>query len=232
MVIVLLLAAGTGNRFRNSTPKQLAGLDGKPLIEHSLEVFYQHDQIDEINIVVSKELISRVSEISQPYTTKVKQITQGGNTRSESSFVGLASIESNTNPKILIHDAARPFISSEMISECIEALDVFDAVSMATPANETILEVEEGIVSRIPNREHLMRAQTPQGFRLETIIAGYKKMKADDTSFTPTDDCGVVEKYLPDIPIGIIRGSEENIKITFPKDLHLAQAIIEAEDNR
>ncbi|MBT95441.1 MAG: 2-C-methyl-D-erythritol 4-phosphate cytidylyltransferase [Acidimicrobiaceae bacterium] len=232
MVIVVLLAAGTGNRFRNSTPKQLAELDGKPLIEHSLEVFYQHNQIDEINIVVSKELISRVSEISQPYATKVKQITEGGNTRSESSFAGLVSIGTDTNPKILIHDAARPFISSEMISECIEALDVFDAVSMATPSNETVFEVEEGIISRIPNRERLMRAQTPQGFRLETIIAGYERMKADDTSFTPTDDCGVVEKYLPEIPIGVIRGPNENIKITFPKDLHLAQAILEADDKR
>jgi 2-C-methyl-D-erythritol 4-phosphate cytidylyltransferase len=77
-----------------------------------------------------------------------------------------------------------------------------------------------------------MRAQTPQGFRLETIIAGYERMKADDTSFTPTDDCGVVEKYLPEIPIGVIRGPNENIKITFPKDLHLAQAILEADDKR
>ncbi len=230
MAIVLLLAAGAGNRFRNPTPKQLVELDGKPLMAHSLEVFYQHNQVDEIHIVASKELISRVSEISQPYMAKVKQITQGGNTRAESSFAGLASIKSNTNQKILIHDAARPFISSKMVSECIEALDAFDAVSLALPLNETVFEVEEEIVRRIPNREHLMRAQTPQGFRLETVIAAYKKMNTD-SSFSPTDDCGVVEKYLPETPIGIIRGSEENIKITFPKDLYLAQAIIKAENN-
>ena len=95
MAIVLLLAGGTGERFKYSLPKQLAELDGKPLIEHSLKVFYDHEQVDEINIVASSELIDSITEISQPYTNKVKQITQGGNTRSESSFAGLISIKSN-----------------------------------------------------------------------------------------------------------------------------------------
>ncbi len=229
MAIVLLLAGGTGERFKYSLPKQLAELDGKPLIEHSLKVFYDHEQVDEINIVASSELIDRITEISQPYTNKVKQITQGGNTRSESSFAGLISIKSNASSKVLIHDAARPFISSEMISECIKALDTYDAVSMAVPSNETTFEVEGSEVYRIPDRNSLMRAQTPQGFRLQRILAGHKKLKTDK-SFAPTDDCGVIAKYFPDTPIGIIHGSERNIKITFPEDILTAQAMLKEEN--
>jgi len=229
MVIVLLLAAGTGTRFNHSLPKQLEQLDGKPLIEYSLKVFNDHEQVDEINIVTSDELIDRVTEISRPYTNKVKQIIKGGSTRSESSFAGLVSIKSNVNSKVLIHDAARPFISPKIISECIEALDTYDAVSVAVPSNETTFEVEEGQVDRILNRNSLMRAQTPQGFRLQRIIAAHKKLKTDE-SFTPTDDCGVIAKYFPETPIGIIYGSERNIKVTFPEDMLTAQAMLKEEN--
>ena len=229
MTIVVLLAAGTGTRFNDSLPKQLEELDGKPLIEYSLRVFHDHEQVDEINIVTSDGLIERVTEISRPYKNKVKQIIKGGSTRSESSFAGLASIKSNGNLKVLIHDAARPFISSEIISECIKALDTYDAVSVAVPSNETTFEVEEGEVHRIPERNSLMRAQTPQGFRLQRIIAAHKKLKTDE-SFTPTDDCGVIAKYFPETPIGIINGSERNIKVTFPEDILTAQAMLKEEN--
>ena len=229
MTIVVLLAAGTGTRFNDSLPKQLEELDGKPLIEYSLRVFHDHEQVEEINIVTSDGLIERVTEISRPYKNKVKQIIKGGSTRSESSFAGLASIKSNGNSKVLIHDAARPFISSEIISECIKALDTYDAVSVAVPSNETTFEVEEGQVDRILNRNSLMRAQTPQGFRLQRIIAAHKKLKTDE-SFTPTDDCGVIAKYFPETPIGIIYGSERNIKVTFPEDMLTAQAMLKEEN--
>ena len=173
-------------------------------------MFYDHEQVDEINIVTSEDL-NRVREISRPYTNKVKQIIKGGNTRSESSFAGLVSIKSSSNPKVLIHDGARPFISSQMISECIKALDTYDAVSVAVPSNETTFEVEEGEVRRIPDRNSLMRAQTPQGFRLHRIISGYKQLKNDE-SFALTDDCGVIAKYFPDTPIGIIHGIRKKHK--------------------
>ena len=229
MAIVVLLAAGTGTRFNHSRPKQLEELDGKPLIEYSLKVFYDHAQVDEINIVTSEDLIDRITEISRPYTNKVKQIIKGGSTRSESSFAGLVSIKSNSNSKVIIHDAARPFISSEIISECIKALDTYDAVSVAVPSNETTFEVEGSEVLRIPSRDSLMRAQTPQGFRLQRIVEAHKKLKTDKL-FSPTDDCGVIAKYFPKVPIGVIPGSEKNIKITFPEDILTAQAILRDEN--
>jgi len=229
MAIAILLAAGTGNRFNDSIPKQLIELHGKPVIEHSLEVLYEHDLIDEIILVVSKDLSARVREISQPYARKGKKIIEGGNTLSESSFSGLKSIETVENPKILIHDSARPFISAEMISACIEALDAYEAVSVAVPSKETTFEVEGSEVLRIPSRDSLMRAQTPQGFRLQRIVEAHKKLKTDKL-FSPTDDCGVIAKYFPKIPIGVIPGSEKNIKITFPEDILTAQAILRDEN--
>ena len=229
MAIAILLAAGTGNRFNDSIPKQLIDLHGKPVLEHSLKVLYEHDLIDEIILVVSKELSNRVREIAQPYARKVNQIIEGGNTRSASSFAGLKSIESVDNPKIIIHDSARPFISDEMISACIKALDSYEAVSVAVPSKETTFEVQASEVIRIPSRDSLMRAQTPQGFRLHRIISGYKQLKNDE-SFALTDDCGVIAKYFPDTPIGIIHGSERNIKITFPEDILTAEAMLKQEN--
>ena len=231
MAIAILLAAGTGNRFNDSIPKQLIELHGKPVLEHSLEVLYEHDLIDEIILVVSKELSNRVREIAQPYAKKVNQIIEGGNTRSASSFAGLKSIESVDNPKIIIHDSARPFISDEMISACIKALDSYEAVSVAVPSKETTFEVQASEVIRIPSRDSLMRAQTPQGFRLQRIVAGHKRLETDKL-FSPTDDCGVIAKYFPNIAIGVIPGSEKNIKITFPEDILTAQAILREENLR
>ena len=102
-------------------------------------------------------------------------------------------------------------------------------MSVAVPSNETTFEVEEGEVRRIPDRNSLMRAQTPQGFRLDRIISGYKQLKNDE-SFALTDDCGVIAKYFPDTPIGIIHGSERNIKITFPEDILIAEAMLKQEN--
>ena len=116
-----------------------------------------------------------------------------------------------------------------MISECIKALDTYDAVSVAVPSNETTFEVAEGEVRRIPDRNSLMRVQTPQGFRLQRIISGHKHLKNDE-SFAPTDDCGVIARYFPDTPIGIIHGSERNIKVTFPEDILIAEAMLKEEN--
>ena len=226
MTIVILLAAGSGTRFEHSVPKQLIELNKRPLIEHSLDVFCTHPKIDEVIIVTSKELLDPVKRLSKPYSAKVQRIIKGGSTRSESSFLGLEAIQSRDNPKVLIHDAARPFVSPDMITGCVNALDQYDAVSVVVPAKETIFKVIEGRVKQIPDRNFLMTAQTPQGFRLETIKKGYEKIK-DDSLSSLTDNCGVIAKYLPDTPIGVIEGTEKNLKITYPVDILMAQAISE-----
>ena len=120
----------------------------------------------------------------------------------------------------------RPFVESKMISECIDALNRYDAVTVAIPSSDTLLEVLENEVTGIPLRSNFMRAQTPQGFRFEAIRKAYELLeKAND--FSPTDDCGVIQRFLPDTVIGVVKGSESNIKLTYPHDLKLAQVILE-----
>ncbi len=93
------------------------------------------------------------------------------------------------------------------------------------PTSDTILVVADGVIAGVPARETLYRAQTPQGFRLETIARAHA-LAAADPAFTPTDDCGVVLRYLPDVPVHIVQGSERNIKVTYPSDLPIAEALL------
>ena len=120
--------------------------------------------------------------------------------------------------------AARPFVSSELITRCLSALDHFDAVSPTLPLDETIFELLDARVQTIPDRSTHRKVQTPQGFKLHTIKAAHEEFHKDQT-FLPTDDCGIVLKYSPQTPIGVVNGDETNIKITHPTDMILARAI-------
>jgi 2-C-methyl-D-erythritol 4-phosphate cytidylyltransferase len=95
------------------------------------------------------------------------------------------------------------------------------------PTSDTIVVAEDGVMSHVPPRERLLRCQTPQCFRL-SVIARAHELAAADPDFTPTDDCGVVLRYLPDIPVHVVPGSERNVKITYPGDLAVAEALLRA----
>ena len=145
----------------------------------------------------------------------------------------------DTGVGLLLHDAARPFVSQDIIARVCEALEEHEAVTVAIPSTDTVYEMVDGKVARIPQRSTIMRAQTPQAFRLELIAEAYAK--AFPHLFTtqlggkegglssplsggvgggfPTDDCGIVHEYMPEIPIHIVLGEEQNRKITFKEDI-------------
>ena len=145
----------------------------------------------------------------------------------------------DTGVGILLHDAARPFVSQEIISNVCQALEEHEAVVVAIPSTDTVYEMKDGKVARIPNRATIMRAQTPQAFRLELIAEAYAK--AFPHLFTtqlggkegglssplpggvgggfPTDDCGIVHEHMPEVPIHIVEGEEQNKKITLKEDI-------------
>ncbi len=131
--------------------------------------------------------------------------------------------------KVLFHDAARPLLDQRTIADCIAALDRFQAVGVVVPSSDTIVEVADGAIRRVLPRDTLARCQTPQGFRLSVIAAAYQLADADPAfATTPaTDDCGIVQRYLPDVPIGAVEGSERNLKITYAADLAVAAALLE-----
>ena len=224
MAIVILLAAGSGTRFDSSSPKQLIELGDKSLFEHAFAAFDNHPEIDEIVVVSSKQLLPELETLANRCANKTTQVVEGGQTRAASSYEGICSLRTPENLKLLIHDAARPFVSGELITRCLSALDHFDAVSPVLPLDETIFELLDERVQIIPDRSTHRRVQTPQGFKLHTIKTAHEKFRKDQ-SFLPTDDCGIVLKYSPHTPIGVVNGDETNIKITYPTDMILARAI-------
>jgi 2-C-methyl-D-erythritol 4-phosphate cytidylyltransferase len=129
---------------------------------------------------------------------------------------------------VLFHDAARPLLDQRIIADCVRALDAHLAIGVAIPSSDTIVEVRDAVVTGMPPRETLQRCQTPQGFRLSVIRKAYELADADPqfAAFAATDDCGIVLRYLPEVPIRVVPGSERNIKITYPSDLDVAAAML------
>jgi len=158
--------------------------------------------------------------------TKVGRVIIGGATRNDSTRAALAALADQRDGKLLTHDAVRPFVDARIIRECIRALDEVEAVDVAIPSADTIIEVDQVRIQGIPERGRLRRGQTPQGFRLPTIRAAYERA-AGDPEFAATDDCGVVARYLPDVEIRVVEGSETNIKITHPIDVYLADKLFQ-----
>jgi 2-C-methyl-D-erythritol 4-phosphate cytidylyltransferase len=227
--IAVILAGGKGNRFGGDLPKQLVQLAGKTIIEHTIEVFQNSSSIDEIAIVSNPDYISDIEHIvtTNAYF-KVKNILIGGKERTYSSLAAIRAYDGeNEDVNLIFHDAVRPFIDLSIIDRVVEALRKYNAVDVAIPTTDTIIEIDENnLIKSVPNRRYLRRSQTPQAFRLSTIKEAYS-LAIKDPSFVATDDCGVVIKYLPDEKISIVEGSERNIKITYELDMFLAEKLIQ-----
>lgn len=230
-MVAVVLGGGTGTRFGAALPKQLLILNGKTLIEHCVSAFAgvprngNGQGIDEILLVMPR---SHHDEAERLVGSRVGAIIEGGATRPDSVRNALAHIAARYDAAetgVLIHDAARPLVTQRIIADCISALNKHDAIGTAVPTADTILAVENGVISHVPARETLYRAQTPQCFRLATIAEAHA-LAAADPAFQPTDDCGVVLRYLPEVPVHIVPGSETNLKVTFPTDFAIAAALL------
>ncbi len=225
--IAIILAGGKGLRLGYAQPKQFIKVAGKMIIEHTIDKFQKHLKIDEIFIVVNPEYTLLIEDIviKNKYT-KVKKILMGGVERSDSSISAINSIEEESN--LIFHDAVRPMVSSEIIDNCIKALTQYNAVDVAMPATDTIIEVENNFIEKIPDRSKLRRGQTPQAFKLSIIKQAYA-IAMKDSSFVATDDCGIVSKYLPSEKIFVVTGEETNMKITYEEDLFLIDKLFQVK---
>jgi len=228
----VILAAGSGSRTGLSTPKQFLPLGGKTVLEHSVQTFNDHPGIDEVVIVTATEFIERVRAIVKDNRwTKVSAVLPGGKERFDSSLAAVRHFEDNPDTVMLFHDAARPLVSERIISDAIKAMEKYDAVDVAIPAVDTIVQCNrEGThMESVQDRNLLWRMQTPQGFRQRTIEEAYR-IALQDPQFTATDDCGTVLRYLPDVKVGIVRGSERNIKLTYADDLSLLEFLLSSPE--
>ena len=241
--IAIILAGGTGSRMGGGMPKQLLTLaDGQTILEHSVAAFEQAECIDERGIVMHPDYIACAEEmLLRNGWQKVAFIIAGGSERWESSVNAIQEIEQRIKNKeqrigvpilqasynhpitnILLHDAARPFVSQRIINDVCKALETHRAVTVAIPATDTMYSVSENITDKvvqdIPPRATLMCAQTPQAFRLEVIAEAYDRA-LQDPHLQATDDCGIVHRYLPEVPICIVQGDPANRKITYKEDI-------------
>jgi 2-C-methyl-D-erythritol 4-phosphate cytidylyltransferase len=223
MNIAIILAGGAGVRLGTETPKQFLKVGGKTIIEYSLDIFEQHPFIDEVAIVIHQQYMAEMETmvVSGRYE-KVQKIIAGGKERHDSSWAAIKTYRDYPNANLLIHDAARPMIDAKTISEVIDALGKYNAVTVAISATDTIYQVEDSFIQQIPDRNLLMRAQTPQAFKQHILQKAYQSA-LENEDFIPTDDCGVVTKYLPNEPVFVVPGSEKNLKITHKEDLYLLE---------
>lgn len=229
--IAIILAGGVGTRLGLSLPKQFFKVAGKTVIEHTIDVFETCYQIDEIAIVSNNtHLIEIENLILKNSWTKVKKVLVGGSQRHESSLVAIKAYENCFGCNLVFHDAVRPLVTSQIIEDSISALQHCNAVDVAVPAIDTIIEVSNGIISSIPDRSKLMRGQTPQSFKYEVIRKAYE-LALGDPHFKSTDDCGVVKQYLPDEKIFVLPGNESNIKLTYKEDAFLLDKLFQLKSS-
>lgn len=240
-MVAVVLAGGSGQRFGGGVPKQLQKLSGRTLVEHCAAAFEQAPGVDRILVVMAPGYASRASQVlAAGGYRKLTGVIDGGPARPDSTRQAIAALsawlaqsagsaESDCN--VLFHDAARPLVDQRIIADCVRALATDQAVGVAVPSSDTIVEVHDGIMTSMPRREILQRCQTPQGFRLSVIRQAYQLADADPEFATgsATDDCGIVLRYLPGVPIRVVPGSERNIKITHPGDIHIAETLLRGE---
>ncbi len=224
--IAVILAGGTGLRFGGDLPKQLLKLAGKQVIEHTIEVFQEHPLIDEIIVVSHFNYLRDIESLSiRENYSKLKKIVSGGKERYESSLAAINAYTDEVN--FIFHDSVRPLVNDRIISDCIVALNKYNAVDVAIPTTDTIIQVNSNNeIVNIPSRSQLRNGQTPQAFKRSTIKAAYD-IALKDPNFVTTDDCGVVLKYLKEEPIFVVQGEQFNMKLTYEEDLFLLDKLFQ-----
>jgi 2-C-methyl-D-erythritol 4-phosphate cytidylyltransferase len=229
-MVAVVLGGGIGQRVGAALPKQLLRLGGRTLVEYCVAAFEQAPGVDEILVVMAGGYVEQVTGmLAGGGFSKVTGVIAGGVARSDSTRVALTAIaRGGGDPAdcgVLLHDAARPLVDQRIIADCVAALAEHEAAGVAVPASDTIVITVNGVMHTMPRRETLWRCQTPQCFRLP-VIARAHELAAADPDFAPTDDCGVVLRYLPGVDVHIVPGSERNLKVTYPQDLAVAEALL------
>ncbi len=226
--VAIIPAAGAGARMGKGRPKQFMELNGKPLLTLTLKVFQEAKVIDSIIPVVSSEDIEycRREIVERFRLDKVEKVVRGGDRRQDSVRLGIEASEGAWEI-VMIHDGVRPLIQPSLIDKVAAEARVARAVITAMPAKDTVKRVDnEGLVERTYERKRIWLVQTPQAFRYEDIHRAHQQAFRENWE-EMTDDALLMERM--EIPVKVIKGSENNIKITTPHDLELARCLIDKQ---
>ena len=221
----IVLAAGQGKRMHSKIQKQFLEIGGKPVLYYSLHCFQESPLIRDIILVTGEEMISYCEqEIVKKYGfSKVRKVTAGGKERYDSVYAGLLCWQDTDY--VYIHDGARPFITEEMVQRGYEAVKRNNACVMGMPSKDTVkLADSSGYVKETPDRKIVWNIQTPQIFSYDLIRGAYESIRKKDMTGV-TDDAMVVEQETG-TKILLVEGSYQNIKITTPEDLAIAEAFL------
>ncbi|MGF7453619.1 bifunctional cytidylyltransferase/SDR family oxidoreductase [Mannheimia massilioguelmaensis] len=231
--IGIILAGGVGSRMGLGYPKQFSKIAGKTALEHTISIFQDHHEIDEIIIVAERNHYRRIEDIvSKAEFSKVNKIIFGGKERTDSTLSAITALEGEPeDTKLIIHDSVRPLLAAEVISKCIQKLEHYGAVDVVIPATDTIVHVnvDNQEIIEIPKRSEYYQGQTPQAFRLGLLKKAYDIYAT--SNIQGTCDCGIVLKTLPEEKVAIVEGSETNIKLTRPVDLFIADKLFQSRSN-
>jgi 2-C-methyl-D-erythritol 4-phosphate cytidylyltransferase len=220
----IILAGGTGERMGGEIPKQFMLISGEPVISYSVRAFDQSPLVTDILIVCHNGHIERMKAVLAGIKpSKECLIVPGGKTRQESSYNGVKACPEGTE-YVLVHDAARPFVSAGIIESVLKAAEQKGASMPVIDMDDTVIVEKNGEVSDIPDRKNLKRVQTPQGFRYDVILKAHEEALGCNVK-NATDDCGLILAFGGKVKV--IQGNENNIKITVKIDLTLSEGIAE-----
>lgn len=223
-IVAIIPAAGQGKRMKSKLNKQYLTLIDKPVLVHTLDTFQNNELITEIIVVAREDELEfcRQEVVDKYGFDKVKKVIAGGSTRQESVYNGLQA--SKVVDYVVIHDGARPLLTGEVLQKAIRQAREHKAVGVAVPVKDTIKVIDEGkFVKQTPARDKLWAIQTPQIFTYDLILRAYEQARRQGVQ--GTDSSMLVEKLGE--PVKLVKGSYENLKVTTPEDLVIAEAIIQ-----
>lgn len=221
-ITAIVLAGGSGKRMGSDCKKQYMLLDGKPLLYYSLQTF-QKSAVDEIVLVTNEAEYCQRELVDKYHLDKVKKIVPGGAERYNSVYEGLKA--ASDCDYVLIHDGARPFVTEKMIQDSIQAAREYQACVIGMPVKDTIKIADDaGYAAETPDRSHVWMIQTPQSFSYPLVVKAYEQVLKEQPNGI-TDDAMVVE-YCHLAKVKMISGSYQNIKITTPEDIAIAETFL------
>lgn len=236
MNFAAILAGGKGTRMGNQDkPKQYLPLGGKPILVHTVGKFLVMPEFEKVIVLAPDAWINSTKDILRKFfgSNEKLLVMRGGSTRNETIMNAVDHIEKNfeidETSTLVTHDSVRPFVTYRIIKDNIDALRDYEACDTVIPASDTIVESVDGtVISNIPDRSIMYQGQTPQSFRVKTLRKQYDALSESEREIL-TDACKIC--VLRNTPVALVRGETFNIKITYPSDLKMAQALLGSEED-
>lgn len=219
---VIIPAAGRGQRFGGATPKQFLLLNGRAVVWHTIDRFVQHPEVERVIVCVSSDHLQSARSFVDDEAWDRVVVVEGGNSRQESVRLGLEASMRYACTMVAVHDAVRPFFSRALFLSVLSSAEEKGAALPAMVVTDTIHRVLENVIVETPDRREFHAAQTPQCFR--TALLSEVLAEARQKGWDATDEAGAVARSGHDV--AVLPGEKHNIKITYPEDLMIAEAIL------